>query len=85
MTIPDKEQLLRDFETLADEKHHPSVFRASERIRQYVEALERHASDLRELALDGPSEVKGAPGGESYWNWRQRIEAETRFLSKVKP
>ena len=39
MTIQSREQLLKDFETLADEKHHSSVFRASERIRQHLESI----------------------------------------------
>jgi hypothetical protein len=33
--------------------------------------------DLREVAFTGPSEVKGAPGGESFWDWKERIRRET--------
>lgn len=39
MTIQTKEQLLKDFETLADETHHPTVFWASERIRQHLATI----------------------------------------------
>ena len=39
MTIQSQEQLTKDFETLADEKHHSSVYRASERIRQHLESI----------------------------------------------
>lgn len=47
-----REQMKRDFETLANEKHHSSVFRASERIRLYLEDVEGRLSSARDAALE---------------------------------
>lgn len=50
------EELAFAFEVLADEKHHSSVFRASERIRQHVVALESDVAQARERALEEAAE-----------------------------
>lgn len=50
------EELAFAFEVLADEKHHSSVFRASERIRQHVLALEADVAQARERALEEAAE-----------------------------
>lgn len=50
------QQRLADFETLADEKHNSEVFRASERIRLYVVALEENLSRARAEALEEAAE-----------------------------
>jgi hypothetical protein len=45
------EQLTADFETLADEKHAPAVFRASERIRQHLVTVTEQRDAARAATL----------------------------------
>jgi hypothetical protein len=50
-------------------------------LERRMEAMGRMIRDLREVAFDGPSEEKGGPGGESMYDWRQRIDRETKSLT----
>lgn len=56
-----------------------------ERIRM----LEKAVDDISQVAFDGPRKVKGAPGGEGYLQWQERIRSETKelreSLAKVSP
>lgn len=65
------------------EKKGGTIANDAREARRELDSLETAALNLREVAFDGPSEVKGAPGGESFWNWKRRIDIQTRWLSSV--
>ena len=48
-----------------------------------VEAIEKALCDLREVAFDGPSEMKGTRCAESVSGWRQRIDKETQWVKEI--
>lgn len=73
------QQMLADFETLADEKHHSEVFRASERIRLYVVTLEERLARARAEALQEAASIVTAPG----WKTRRCDVAAEMIRSAI--